>query len=418
VTAPNPLFTPLRINRLEIAGRVFKTATTETLASEEGFITPEYLKFYEPYAWAGTPLIITGNMYAGQSGKPTYRSPGIEDDDKIEGLSRLTAMVHGHGSRIIVQINHAGRQTHPEAVGNHEALAPSAVRELTTFTRPRAMTLAEIERTIGEFAAAAGRARNAGFDGVQVHVSHGYLLNQFITPHTNRRTDRYGGTFENRVRLPVEVVRAVRDTVGPDYPVLIKLNGADLLMVKGGLDTPELIEIARALVDAGVDAIEISCAHYESGFPMIRGRFDDFVKTQMQHGQGQFLPAWRRRLLSLLNRPVANYANRKWPAQEGFNLGFARQFKQALSVPVIAVGGFSSPQAIRQAVESGDVDAVSVARAMIADPFLYKHLREAVQGPQCDYCNQCVARGGRQGLTCFNAALQPARSGMLRSAGF
>jgi 2,4-dienoyl-CoA reductase-like NADH-dependent reductase (Old Yellow Enzyme family) len=289
---------------------------------------------------------------------------------------------------------------------------------MTTFTKPHAMTLAEIDRTVEEFAAAAKRAQDAGFDGVQVHISHGYLLNEFITPHTNRRTDQYGGSFENRLRLPREVIRAVRARVGPDYPLLIKLNGADLLMVKGGLDTPELVLIAKALVAEGVDAIEVSCAHYESGFPMLRGRFDGFVKSQMSYGQGVFLPKWRRSLTSVLDGPLARYANRRWPAQEGFNLDAARQFKAALSVPIISVGGFNTPEGMRRALESGGADAVSIARAMIADPFMVKHLRENTTGPRCDYCNQCPARGGYSGLTCFNPALQVQRMTMLKAAGF
>lgn len=401
MTTPGP-FSPLRVNRLELPGRVFKTATTETLASEDGFITDEYLRFYEPFAQAGTPLIITGNMYVGRSGKPTYRSPGIEHDDKIPGLRRLTELVHRHGSRVIAQINHVGRQTNPKVVGIGTAIAPSAVRELTTMTKPRAMTRAEIERTIEEFAAAAARAREAGFDGVQVHIAHGYLLSEFLTPHTNRRTDEYGGSPDNRLRMPRAVIRAIRARVGADFPLLIKLNGHDLLMVKGGLATAELVEIGRALVADGVDAIEVSCAHYESGFPMMRGRFDGFVKTQMQHGLGAFLPRWRRQLMTLLDGPIGRYANRRWPAQEGFNLDFARQFKSSLNVPIIAVGGFHTAAGIASAIESGAADAVSVARAMIADPWLYPHLRDGAPGPRCNFCNLCIAHGGRMGLRCFN----------------
>lgn len=412
------LFAPLRINGLEVRGRVFKTATTETLATEDGFIGDDYLRFYEPLAWAGTPLIITGNMYVGRSGKPTYRSPGIDADDKLHGLRRLTELVHRHGARIVVQVNHVGRQCNPKAVGNREAIAPSAVREPTTFTKPREMSADDIARTVDEFASAAQRAEQAGFDGVQIHMSHGYLLCEFLTPHTNRRTDAYGGSFENRLRLPREVVRAARARISSGFPLLIKLNGADLLMRKGGLDTDELIRIAQALVAEGVDAIEVSCSHYESGFPMLRGRFDGFVATQMRHGQGLFLPAWRRHLMAMFDKPLAKFANRRWPAQQGFNLDFARRFKAALSAPVISVGGFYEARAMREAIAGGAADAVSIARAMVADPFLYRHLRDGTAGPRCDYCNQCVARGGREGLRCVNPHLQESRAAMLRAAGF
>lgn len=409
---------PLRINGLQVPGRVFKTATTETLAEEDGTISDAYLRFYEPIAWAGTPLIITGNCYIGASGKATYRTPGIDADDRVPGLRRFTEMVHSHGSRTIAQINHCGRQANPRVAGYERTIAPSAVIEKTGMTRPREITLPEIERTIEEFAAAAARGKAAGFDGVQIHMSHGYLLNEFLTPYTNRRRDHYGGSFENRLRLPRQVMRAVRERVGPGYPVIVKLNGDDLLMVKGGTSTDEFVRVALALQEDGMDAVEISCAHYESGFPMLRGRFDDFLKTYARQGQGQWLPGWRQWAMAALNRPFALYANRKWATQEGFNLPFAKRFTAALEVPVITVGGFNTRSAIEGAISAGATDAVSVGRAMIADPFLYKHLVEGGSGPRCDYCNQCVARGGRQGVDCYNPALRPARQRMLAAAGF
>ena len=409
---------PLTINRLTVAGRVFKTATTETLADEDGTISDAYLRFYEPIAAAGTPLILTGNMYAGPSGKATYRTPGIEHDGRIEGLARFTEMVHRHGSRTIVQINHCGRQANPKVAGYDRTLAPSPVLEKTGLNRPRAITLPEIERTIDEFAAAAGRAVRAGFDGVQVHMSHGYLLNEFLTPYTNRRTDQYGGSFENRLRLPREVVQAVRERVGPDYPLLIKLNGDDMLMTRGGLPANEFVRIALALQAERVDAVEISCAHYESGFPMLRGRFDAFLRTYAFHGQGEFLPRWRQRAMAALDTPFAALANRRWAHQEGFNLAFARKFSAALDIPVITVGGFITASAIEGAIASGATDAVSIGRAMIADPFLYRHLRDGGSGPRCDYCNLCVAHGGRHGVDCYNPQLRPERQRMLREAGF
>lgn len=409
---------PIRIGPLELPGRVFKSATTETLVEEDGTISDGYLRFYEPIAWAGTPMIITGNMWVGPSGKATSRSPGIEHDGRIPGLRRLTEMVHRHGSKVIVQLNHCGRQANPKVGGYDRTIAPSAVLEKTGLNRPRAMTLGEIDRTREEFAAAAGRAVAAGFDGVEVHMSHGYLLNEFLTPYTNRRTDTYGGSFENRLRLPREVLRAVRERVGPDYPVLVKLNGDDLLPVKGGLSTEEFVRVARALQEDGMDAVEISCAHYESGFPMMRGRFDDFLKTYAYQGQGEFLPRWRRHAMAALNRPFAALANRRWSTQEGFNLPFARKFKAALDVPVITVGGFTTRAAIEAAIAAGATDAVSVGRAMIADPFLYRHLLGGTSGPRCDYCNQCVARGGRQGVDCYNPKLRPERQRMLAEAGF
>lgn len=412
------LFQPLRMGRLEVPGRVWKTATSETRATVDGFIDQEFVDFYEPIAWAGTPLIITGNLYVDFSGKPTYRNAGIDADDKLPGLRYLVDAVHRHGSLVVAQINHCGRQMNPDAIGVSAALSASDVRDKVMLTKPRAMTRDEIQRTVEAFAKAAFRAKQAGFDGVQIHFAHGYLLSEFLTPHTNRRSDEYGGSFEHRLRFPLEVMRAVRARVGPDYPVLAKINGADLLRVKGGLDTPELVRVAQALEAEGLDAVEVSCGHYESGFPMIRGRFDGFFEAQVKEGAGQFMSKGMKIAARLANAPLAAAANHLWPPKEGFNLEFARQFKAALNIPVITVGGFHTAEAMTQAICDGATDAVSIARAMIADPFLIKHLREGTQGPQCDFCNGCIARAGGSPVDCYNEKIRQQRRDMLAEAGF
>lgn len=412
------LFQPMQIGSMTVSGRIWKTATSETRATEDGFIGDEFIGFYEPIAWAGTPLIITGNLYVSFAGKPTYRNAGIDADDKIPGLRRLVERVHHHGSLIVAQLNHCGRQMNPAAIGVKDALSASDVRDKVLLTKPRPMTQAEIIRTIDEFASAALRAKQAGFDGVQIHFAHGYLLSEFLTPYTNRRQDDYGGSFENRLRFPLAVLHAVRNKVGPEYPVLAKINGADLLTGRNGLETAELVRIAQVLEADGLDAVEISCGHYESGFPMIRGKFDDFFTAQMKEGAGQFMTPALKLAARTVNAPLAAAANRLWPAQEGFNLDFARQFKAGLKIPVITVGGFQSAQAMEQAITRGQTDAISIARAMIADPFLVKHLREGKTGPQCDFCNGCIARAGGSPVDCYNTALQPGRRVMLRDAGF
>lgn len=414
----NILFKPMRIGSLEVPGRVWKSATSETRANEDGFVEDEFIDFYKPIAWAGTPLIITGNLYVGFSGKPTYRNAGIDADDKIPGLKRLTDTVHQYGSLIVAQLNHCGRQMNPEAIGVEHALSASDVRDKVLLTKPRPMTLKEIGRTVEEFASAAERAKKAGFDGVQLHFAHGYLLSEFLTPYTNRRKDGYGGSFEARLRLPREVLQAVRQRVGPDFPILGKINGADLLKTGRGLKTAELVQVALALEAAGLDAMEISCGHYESGFPMIRGRFNGFFTAQMNAGAGQFMHPLMRMAARLLDGPLGFVCNLLWPPREGFNLAFAREFKAALKIPVITVGGYHSRAAMEEAIQQGQTDAISIARAMIADPFLVKHLREGEKGPECDFCNGCIARAGGSPVDCYNEKLRPEREAMLAAAGF
>jgi 2,4-dienoyl-CoA reductase-like NADH-dependent reductase (Old Yellow Enzyme family) len=416
--ADSPLLAPLQIGSLEVAGRLFKAATSETRFDKDGFVTDELLAFYEPMVWAGTPLIVSGNLWVSKSGQSTYRMGGIDADDKIPGLTRLTEMVHAHGSRIFAQLNHCGRQVFPDAIGMEAALSPSAVREKFLGTKPRAMTTAEIEEMIDDFAAAAVRAKQAGFDGIEVHMAHGYLLSEFLTPYTNRRKDDYGGSFENRLRAPLAVVAETRRRIGEDFPVIVRLNGHDRLLARKGLDTAELIAVAQALQAAGIDGVDLTVGHYESGLAMIRGRFNGFIKTMTTEGGGQFMGQPRRGAARAASPLVALAANVMWSTKEGFNLGYARQFKAALEIPVICVGGFHTQQEMERAVESGDCDAVSLARGLIANPLMFKHVKDGTTGPDCDFCNKCIARAGGMPADCYNEPIRAEREADLADAGF
>jgi 2,4-dienoyl-CoA reductase-like NADH-dependent reductase (Old Yellow Enzyme family) len=404
------LSTPLSIGSLNVAGRLFKSATHETRASLEGFVTDELLEFYEPIAAGGTPLIITGNAYISPSAQGVIRELAVDCDDKIPGLTSLADLIHRHGSAMFGQINHSGRQTahHPDPV------SASDVRELSTGTRPRPLHVDEIASITVDFAAAAERLQSAGFDGVQIHMAHGYLLSQFLTPYTNRRTDDYGGSFDNRLRFPCEVVAAVRERVGEGWTVIVKLNGHDKLAGRAGLDTAELVRVGLALQGAGVDAVEISVGHYESGMFLVRGKFGELFKGL---GQGLFkeLPPARRRAFSLLRPALAAYGNVAWRYREGFNLEFARQFTNQLTAPVICVGGWQHRDAIEAALNNGGCDAVSAARSFIADPLLVKHLVErGAPAPACIFCNACVAYAGQMPVDCFDHRTRTARDAMLR----
>jgi 2,4-dienoyl-CoA reductase-like NADH-dependent reductase (Old Yellow Enzyme family) len=406
VTSNASLFTPLRIGPLEAAGRIFKTATAETRASEDGFVTDELVSVYDEWARGGAPLIITGNLYVSSQGKSTYRMCGVDADDKVPGLARLAAAVHRHGAVLVGQLNHCGRQVIVGHTGVVDPVSASAVTEPTMGTRPRALRGDEIPGVIEAFASAAVRCRDAGFDGVQVHLAHGYLLSQFLTPHTNRRKDEWGGSLENRARLAREVVREVRRRVGPGTAVILKMNGHDRLPGRRGLEISECVSIARWLEADGADAVEVSNGHYESGFPMMAGSFDGFYRALAVHGIGQYMNAVRRLSMRHLGSLFDALSRRFWPAAEGFNLDYARAFKDALGIPVICVGGFHTRTAIEAALASGAADAVSCGRAFIADPWLVEHLRTGVAGPRCDYCNLCLARAGTGPVDCFNPVVR------------
>lgn len=408
----SPLFQPMKIGRLSLAGRLIKTATAETRATHDGFVTPELVQFYIPIAQGGTPLIITGNIYVCRQGKSAPRQLGADDDDKIAGLKQLTDAVHVHGARMFAQLNHCGRQVVPAFAGLSEAVSASSVKELVTGTVPRELTLVEIDRVIDAYASAAWRCKQAGFDGVQIHAANGYLMSQFLTPHTNRRTDRYGGSFEQRLNMLREVFRAMRERVGRDFPIIIKLNGSDDLPLRHGLKTGDLVKVAQAMEAEGADAIEISVGHYESGMPMVHGTFAKCLRN-MTRGGMRYLPFVRRWVLRLSWPLLAVVFDLLWPRREGFNLAYAREFRSKLSIPVICVGGFRTRSAMEAALAAKGCDIISAGRPFLADPFFYRHLRHDEAGPRCLDCNACIGHLGSQPADCYHPLVRAQKDAML-----
>ena len=399
--ASSILFEKLSIGTLELQGRLIKSATSETRATRDGFATRELIDFYLPMARSGLPLIITGNMYVSREGQSTPRQLGADSDDKIPQLRSFTEALHEQGTPVFAQLSHCGRQVLPASVGGIQPVSASGVKDPVTGVRPVALSYPEIQNIVKAFGKAARRCQQAGFDGIQIHAGHGYLISQFLTPHTNRRTDYYGGKLKNRTRILVDILSEIRNRVGADFPVILKLNGSDALPLREGLETGELVEVAVIMEEQGIDAVEISVGHYESGFPVVRGSFFRSMRA-MAHGSSRHLPVVRRVSFRIFWPVLALASNILWRHSEGFNLQYSRQFKAALGIPVICVGGFYSREKMEAAIQSGDCDAVSSARALIANPCLYEHLREGITGPQCRFCNACVGAIGREPVDCYH----------------
>ena len=407
------LFTPIQIGTLEFPGRLFKTATAETRASMDGYVTPEVIDFYVLLAEGETPLIITGNIYISQQGKSAQFQLGADHDDKISGLSEIVSVVHARGSKIFAQLNHCGRQIVPKSVDAVDVVSASEVKELITGTKPRELDVNEIRGVVDDFADAAERCQRAGFDGVQMHSSNGYLLSQFLTPYTNRRRDSYGGSLEKRTLFGREVYRAIRAKVGPDFPVILKLNGADKLPLRDGLKTRELVKVALIMEAEGIDAVELSVGHYESGFPMVRGTFRRCMRN-MVLGTSSHLPLVRRILMRVFHPVIAVACNILWKRREGYNLDYSASFTKQLKIPVICVGGFRTRGVMEAAIESNHCDAVSAGRPFIADPYFYRHIRDNQSGPKCVDCNACVGHIGAQPNDCYHPRVAAEKKEMLR----
>jgi 2,4-dienoyl-CoA reductase-like NADH-dependent reductase (Old Yellow Enzyme family) len=360
------LFTPLRIGPVTIPNRFVRSATHDFMAEEDGSVTERHLTLFNKLAEGEVGLIITGHAYVNPAGKASPRQVGVHEDRMVEGLSRIPQAVHDFPSRVFLQIAHAGRQT-KEKICGCTPLAPSAVYEPVFKVMPRAMTKEEVKTTIDEFVQAGRRAKQAGFDGVQLHVAHGYLLNSFISPYTNRREDEYGGSLPNRARILREILGGLKSLAGSDFPVIAKLNSSDF--IPQGLSIEESIKIARLLKADGLDGVEVSGGMSEAG-------------------QGSIWQGLRAQ------------------KEEGYFVDSASRFKASLRIPVFGLGGFRTFAVMERAIEEGKVDLISLSRPLIREPDLVKKFRLGeVDKSECISCNKCF---NPRGIKCGDLA-KPSR---------
>jgi 2,4-dienoyl-CoA reductase-like NADH-dependent reductase (Old Yellow Enzyme family) len=329
---------PLRLpSGLELPNRLAKAAMTEGLADAGGGPTDRLVRLYERWAAGGAGLLITGNAMVDGRHLERVGNVVLAEPAPVERLAAWAAACRAR-SPALVQLSHPGRQANRFTCAR--PLAPSdgpAVRVLASFSRPRAMTVPEIEETVARFASAAEACRRAGFDGVQVHAAHGYLLAQFLSPLTNHRADDWGGPLENRARLLLEVVRAIRARTGPGFTVAVKLNSSDFQ--RGGFSEHDALHVVGWLESAGVDLLEISGGNYEA-------------------------PA-------LLLGPGVRGST---VAREAYFLGFARRIREVSRIPLMVTGGFRTAAAMEAALAEDALDVVGLARPLILEPDLPRRL--------------------------------------------
>lgn len=351
------LYEPISVGSLEMGNRFVRSATAESLSDGEGRPLPELSKMYCTLAEGGVGLIITGHAYVAGSGRCRVGMSGMHDESLISPWQNVTAAVHEAGGKIAMQINHGGRQCDPAAVDG-PLLAPSPISLNADAPRPVELNERDIVGLIRAFADAAGRVREGGFDAVQIHGAHGYLINTFNSPASNWRRDAWGGSLSRRLRFLEEVAAAVRDVAGTDYPVLIKLGAEDF--VRNGLTENDGVEIIRHLADMGFDAVEIS-----GGI-----------------GQGSTRAGILR------------------SDQEGYFLPIARKARYATDLPIILVGGLRSRERMEQILDEGSADMVSLCRPLIREPDLPNRMRDGQERATCISCNQCRPREGELGISC------------------
>jgi 2,4-dienoyl-CoA reductase-like NADH-dependent reductase (Old Yellow Enzyme family) len=360
------LFTPTTLGSMELKNRFVRSATVECLASADNRLTEKYYKVYERLAKGGVGLIIPGNYFINSIGRATDRVLVIDRDDVIDDLHTLTDIVHNYGARIVGQINHGGRQSDPRLIGE-QPIGPSGVRDTLTGIEPREMSLQEIEDTLKAFGRAAGRIKRAGFDGIQINGAHGYLVNQFLSSHTNRRKDQWGGALDNRMRFVARMYEEIRNEVGTVFPVLIKINCED--QVPGGITLEESITISKKLEALGFNAIEVSGGIKEAAFTTTKGD----------------IPA---ELASFIPETVQKAA----AFTEGYFLPQAAAIKNSVSVPIIAVGGMRRREMMERALLQGQADLIALSRPFIRQPNLVTQMQRnpGADPIHCTNCNRCT----------------------------
>ncbi|WP_438298766.1 NADH:flavin oxidoreductase/NADH oxidase family protein [Pseudomonas sp. NMS19W] len=327
-------------NGQTVGNRIAKAAMEENLADRDQAPSRELFRLYQAWAEGGAGLLLTGNVMIDRRAMTGPGGVVLEDERHLDRFRQWAEIARSGGAQVWVQLNHPGRQTFANM--GQQALAPSAVAlEMGSFSKlfaePKPMTEDDIEEVIQRFARSAALAEKAGFTGVQIHAAHGYLLSQFLSPLTNRRTDRWGGSLENRARLLLSVIEAVRQAVSPQFCVAVKLNSADFQ--RGGFDTDDARQVIEWLNEQPIDLLELSGGSYEA--PAMQGEARD----------GRTL------------------------AREAFFLEMASELASVARMPVMVTGGIRRLPIVEQVLDSG-IDMAGIATALAIEPSLVKHWRE------------------------------------------
>jgi len=393
------LFTPKSIGKVVLKNRFVRSPTGDKTATADGRCTDSLVLFYRQLADGGVGLITTGAAYVQPNGQIAPGFIGLYADDVVEGYRELTQAVHAYPEvKIFAQLHHCGKTAFAREyyLSNFGSpISPSPVKDWVIDVMPREMTEDEIRQVIASFAKAARRCKEVGFDGIQIHGCHGDLVHQFLSPYTNRRTDKWGGSLENSFRFVREIYEQARGLVGGDYPITIKMNAHDYQ--DGGITIDLSKRHAELLSDIGIDAIELSAGiHGEREFNMARG---DIPKDCMfiQYRQTEYGQRKMKKFLAAQKEEVK--------FKENYLLPFAQEIKKVIDIPLILPGGLRTVRIMEETINNGDADFIGLCRPLIRDPWFPEKVSKGfITRSDCLNCNLCISV---KGVACFQKFYRP-----------
>ncbi|MBN1829273.1 MAG: NADH:flavin oxidoreductase [Deltaproteobacteria bacterium] len=394
------IFDPAVLAGMQLKNRILRSATHEGMSDETGSPTENLKKLYVRLAKGGAGAIITGFAGIQSNGKGhLFGMSMIDSDDLIPAYREIVDAVHEYNTPIIMQIAHCGRQTRSKTTGL-QTVAPSALRDaFFSEDMPRELSDEEINELIDNFVKSIVRAKKAGFDGVQLHAAHGYLLSEFLSSHSNRRKDRWGGSTENKYRLIGEIFKRATNVIG-DYPILVKLNAYDGR--KSGMKPDEAVRIAMMLEASGCAAIEVSCGIVEDGLYSIRGEELPVDAAMEYNFKYKNLPSPVKTIV----KPILKRVMKQPKPLLKFNLDSALQIKKAVAIPVIVVGGINNIGDIDDIVANKGIDFVSMCRPFIIEPDIANKFNKGIQSAsKCILCNYCTILTEAKPLRCYYGKL-------------
>ncbi|NOX86941.1 MAG: NADH:flavin oxidoreductase [Chlorobi bacterium] len=384
----NKIFSPGKIGGLQLKNRIIRSGCFEGMC-QNGQVTDKLIEHHRRLAEGGIAMTTVAYCSVSHDGR-TFEHELWMRKEIVPDLKRLTDAVHKEGAAVSIQLGHSGFFTSKGVIGKRP-LGASPKLCVFTMSYCREMNKKDIKEKTADFVNAALLARSAGFNAVEIHAGHGYLLSQFLSPWTNKRKDEFGGSLENRLRFPTMVIREIRKALGPDFPVLVKMNQRDGM--PGGVEIEDAVKIAKAFEEAGASAL-IPSAGFTSKVPFLMLRGNLPVK-EMSENQPKLMNRIGLKLFGRFMVPEHKY-------EPLFLFEGARKIREAVNIPVIYIGGVESLGTILEARNAG-FEFVQMGRATIQDPDFVKKLQtgELTRSP-CDHCNRCVAAMDAGGVYCVS----------------